>query len=62
MSQSIDLENVPIELAIRLMKRAADNQRSLESEIIAILEDAVRTEADADSNDFVSGQLGLDSA
>jgi plasmid stability protein len=42
MPEDLDIENVPEELVRLLEKRAARNKRSLEHEVLLILEAAVR--------------------
>lgn len=41
MSVSLSVKNVPDDVAERLRRRAARNHRSLQGELLAILEDAV---------------------
>ncbi|MEN8246858.1 MAG: Arc family DNA-binding protein [Thermodesulfobacteriota bacterium] len=42
MSVNISIKNVPDELAAQVKKRAARNHRSLQGELVAILESAVK--------------------
>ena len=42
MSVNLSIKNVPDELAAQIKKRAAKNHRSLQGELIAILESAVK--------------------
>ncbi len=48
MSEDLDIEDVPDELVRLLEERAARNKRSLEDELLAILEAAVRLPEDGD--------------
>ena len=41
-SVSLSIKDVPSEMALALRERAAQNHRSLQGELMAILEDAVR--------------------
>ena len=42
MSVNLSIKNVPDELAAQIKKRAARNHRSLQGELVAILESAVK--------------------
>jgi antitoxin FitA len=42
MAVNISIKNVPEELALRLKERAAKNHRSLQGELMAIIEDATK--------------------
>jgi len=42
MSVSLSIKNVPDEIVVKLKGRAAKNHRSLQGELISILEEAVR--------------------
>ena len=51
MSVNLSIKGVPEELAARLRERAAKNHRSLQGELLAIIESAVRGSASADTPD-----------
>jgi plasmid stability protein len=44
MPVNLSIKNAPDEIVMRLRERASRNHRSLQGELLAILQDAVRTE------------------
>lgn len=61
MPVNLSIKNVPGHLAEKLRKRAAKNHRSLQGELMAILEDSVAAEEPLTPMQFLSeiGKYGL---
>ncbi len=62
-SVSLSIKDVPAEMAVALRERAAQNHRSIQGELMAILEEAVRPPRnrgfDPDRLIRMAGALGL---
>jgi plasmid stability protein len=61
MPVDLSIENAPDDIVMRLRDRASRNHRSLQGELLAILEEAVRTEERLSPDDLLEQvrRLGL---
>lgn len=61
MPVDLSIENAPDEIVMRLRERASRNHRSLQGELLAILEEAVRSEERLSPDDLLEQvrRLGL---
>jgi len=59
MPVNLSIKNVPDEIAEELHERAARNHRSLQGELLAIIEEAARGKSPLSPSDFLAGVRAL---